>query len=184
MITVVSRLPRSGTSMMMRMLAAGGMALLVDGVRTADGDNPVGYYEYEPVKTLPEGNVAWLQEAEGRAVKVVSPLLPALPDTHEYKVVFMERNLQEVEASQRRMLARRGASPSGADLVAVFRKHLALVRTWLADQPHCEVLYVGYAAAVQRPTEIVDRVATFLDVALDREAMAASVDPSLYRNRA
>lgn len=182
-VTVVSGLPRSGTSMMMRMLAAGGMELLTDGRRTADEDNPVGYFEYEPVKALPD-DASWVQNAEGRAVKVISALLPALPATHRYRVVFMERDLREIQTSQRRMIARRGVPPDDTDLEAVFRKHLAMVRTWLDAQPGFQVLYVSYAATVEGPKEVADEVATFLGLRLDRDAMAASVDPSLYRNRA
>ncbi|HNY87520.1 MAG TPA: hypothetical protein PKN23_13545, partial [Candidatus Hydrogenedentes bacterium] len=107
-IVVVSGLPRSGTSMMMRMLAAGGMPLFTDGVRAADSDNPLGYFEHEAVKRLRE-DASWVPGAAGKAVKVVSALLPALPEGFQYRVILMRRPLEEVLASQRRMFGRRGA---------------------------------------------------------------------------
>src|SRR3990167_393038 len=99
MIVIVSGLPRSGTSLMMQMLRAGGMSLLIDDQRPADADNPHGYWEYEPVKRLQHDN-SWLPQAEGKAVKVVSALLQYLPPRHTYKIIVMHRPMQEVLASQ------------------------------------------------------------------------------------
>ena len=124
-IVIVSGLPRSGTSMAMKMLEAGGMPILADGIRTADISNPKGYYEYEPVKELDKGgDVAWLAEARGKAVKIISFLLTWLPETYDYRVIFMQRDLREVLASQNAMLAHRGEAPGAAD----DRAHAANVR--------------------------------------------------------
>src|SRR3569833_79554 len=112
-ITVVSGLPRSGTSMMMQMLAAGGMPMLTDGVRGPDPDNPRGYFAFGPVKRTPQ-DARWLAGAPGKAVKVVHSLLPALPGGYEYRVLFMLRDMHEVLASQDTMLRRLGRC--GADL--------------------------------------------------------------------
>ena len=186
-IVIVSGLPRSGTSMMMKMLEAGGLSLLTDHLRTPDEDNPKGYYEFERVKQLPKGDTAWLAEAEGKAVKVISALLEHLPPTYHYKVIFMNRNMQEVLASQRKMLIRRGEDPnkvSEEELARLFRKHLRKVKNWLRGQPNMEVLEIDYNAMIANPLPYVQRINAFLGGWLNEEAMIQVVDPTLYRNRA
>jgi len=185
-VVVVSGLPRSGTSMMMKMLEAGGLPLLTDNIRTPDEDNPRGYYEFERVKQLPKGDVAWLADAVGRAVKVISALLEHLPPTYQYKIIFMNRNLQEVLASQRKMLARRGEDPESFDaeeMARLFTKHLRQIKRWLATQPHMEVLEVNYNQMLQDPEPYVREVNRFLGGWMDERAMMEVVDPALYRNR-
>ncbi len=184
-VTVVSGLPRSGTSLMMQMLAAGGMPVLADGVRGADEDNPRGYLEFEAVKRLRDGG-AWLDQAAGKAVKVVSALLGDLPATHSYDVIFMLRPLDEVLASQQAMLVRRGEKehgPGDAAMRAHFAAHLAQARAWLDKQPNFRVLYCQYGEILRAPEAGAHRVAAFLDRQLDTAAMAHAVDPTLYRNR-
>jgi hypothetical protein len=107
-IVVVSGLPRSGTSMMMKMLEAGGIPVLTDYEREADEDNPKGYFEFERVKNLKDGDDAWLPQAKGKVVKVIAALLTDLPSSYEYEVIFMRRAMPEILASQRQMLIRRG----------------------------------------------------------------------------
>ncbi len=187
LIVIVSGLPRSGTSMMMKMLEAGGLPLLTDHQRRPDEDNPKGYYEFERVKQLPRGDIGWLKEAQGKAVKVISALLQHLPPTYRYKIIFMERDLQEVLASQRKMLIHRGEDPDKVDdeeLKRLFAKHLQQVRQWLAQQPHMEVLYVSYNALLEDPDPYIRRINAFLGGNLNEQAMREVVDPSLYRNRA
>ncbi len=153
-IVVVSGLPRSGTSLMMKMLEVGGIPPLTDKIRTADDDNPKGYYEYERAKKLKEGDFAWLPEAEGRAVKVISALLSYLPAEYQYKVVFMQRALPEVLASQRKMLVNRDEDPdrvSDEELAGLFEKHLAEVTGWLAQQPNISTHYLSYNELVADP---------------------------------
>jgi hypothetical protein len=184
-VTIVAGLPRSGTSMMMKMLEAGGMSVLTDRERTADVDNPKGYYEYERVKQIEE-DVEWLEDARGRVVKMVSALLLHLPNDYAYKVIFMERSLDEVLASQRKMLVHRGEPTDKVDDVqmkALFGQHLDKVRGWLAAQPNVETIYVSYNEILEQPTAQVTRVNAFLGGVLDEEAMVQVVDPSLYRNR-
>ncbi len=172
--------------MMMRVLQAGGLPLLTDGERQADDDNPRGYFEYERVKKLDKGDTAWLSQAEGKGVKVISALLKHLPANYRYRVLFMERNLAEVMASQRKMLIRRGKEPDEipdeemADLLA---QHVAQVKAWLARQPHFQLLEVSYNAMLADPRPWVQEVNRFLGGFLDEKAMVAAVDPSLYRNR-
>jgi hypothetical protein len=184
-ITVVSGLPRSGTSMMMQMLAAGGMTLLQDGIRNADIDNPGGYYELERVKQLDKGDVAWLPEARGKGVKIISALLPHLPPTESYRVLFMRRDLDEVLASQARMLTRRGETAKTDDetLKKIFTQHVQKIETQLRNAPNVRWLDVSYAGLVQEPQKHVAEIGRFLDNRLDLPAMARVADPSLWRNR-
>ena len=185
-IVVVSGLPRSGTSMMMKMLAAGGVEPATDSRREPDESNPEGYFELERVKTLEHGDRhPWLADCRGRALKVVSFLLPHLPDVFNYRVLLMDRALHEVVASQDRMLERAGETPS-ADLEALaarFREHLAAVRR-LLDRDACfEWLEVSYNRVVADPEHEAERVSRFLGGRLRADRMAAAVNPSLYRSR-
>ncbi len=184
-ITVVSGLPRSGTSMLMKMLAAGGIEPITDGERLADDDNPGGYYEFEKVKQL-ERDASWLWQAGGKSLKVISQLLDKLPTDRRYKVVFALRDMQEILASQRAMLERRGRAEDGVndgEIAAVFARHLAEVRDWIEDQDHMEVLYVDYAAVLADPLPQSRRIAEFLGGELDVRQMAGVVDERLYRQR-
>jgi len=184
MITIVSGLPRSGTSLMMQMLVAGGMTALCDGERAADVDNPRGYLEWERIKQLPS-DPGCIAEAEGRAVKVISQLLLSLPAGHEYRVIFMERPMAEVIASQEQMRRRRGyaEAANAAATSAAFEKHLRKVNEWLESKPYVKTLRVGYHEALNQPKETAQRVARFLGIELNIAAMADQADASLYRNR-
>lgn len=129
-VVIVSGLPRSGTSMMMSMLKAGGMELLVDSQRKADDDNPKGYYELEKVKNLRHDN-SWLNEASHKAVKVISILLYQLPEDIRYKIIFIKRNLDEVLASQQLMLERRGNSlPDKQTNIMMKKNSTSISRKW------------------------------------------------------
>jgi hypothetical protein len=183
MITVVSGLPRAGTSLMMQMLAAGGLPVLGDGVRPPDASNPRGYFEYEPVKHLAR-DAAWLEAAEGRVVKVVVPLVAFLPPGRAYRVVFMERALDEVLASQARMLGRLGRPAGNPALLApAFTVQLERARAFLRTAPDTAVLPVAYADLLRDPAAQAARLQAFLGPSLDAAAMARAVDPALYRER-
>lgn len=186
-ITVVSGLPRSGTSMMMSALEAGGMTILNDRVRSADGNNPKGYFEFERVKKLPEGDTRWLADAQGKAVKVISALLAFLPDEYAYRVIFMERDMEEILASQARMLERTGKDNqhlvSDQELRESYQRHLDDTRTWLAGQNWIETIYVSYNNILCEPTETFQRVARFFGGSVSPEQMVKVVDESLYRER-
>jgi hypothetical protein len=185
MITIVSGLPRSGTSLMMQMLVAGGMAALSDGQRAADPDNPRGYLEWERIKQLPN-HPDCIAEAEGKVVKVISRLLLSLPPGHKYRVIFMQRPMPEVLASQDQMLRRRGTYKEGANPLAVaaaFEKHLKDVHAWLEGKPYVTSLRVAYHDVLSNPLEVGRLISEFLGINLDLEAMARQVDSSLYRNR-
>jgi hypothetical protein len=185
-ITIVSGLPRSGTSMMMKMLEAGGIPPLTDRERTADADNPKGYFEFERVKQLDKGDSDWLPQAEGKAVKVISALLKHLPDGYRYKVIFMERHMAEILASQRKMLVRRQEDVDKTDdaqMAALFEKHVAEIKQWLDAQPQFEVLTIHYSNVLQDGWPQIQAVNQFLGGHLNEEAMANVIDPNLYRNR-
>jgi hypothetical protein len=182
-VTVVSGLPRSGTSMVMKMLEAGGLTVLTDRLRGADADNPKGYYEFERVKKLREDK-AWLPEAVGKVVKVISFLLRELPAEYFYRIIFVRRAMDEVLASQRQMLSRRGEPDTTDDgeMAAAYAKHLAQVYTWLERQANISVLYVDHRRVIEAPAEMAEAMSGFLG-GLDAEAMTAVVDPSLHRQR-
>src|SRR5262245_15918569 len=182
-IIIVSGLPRSGTSLMMQMLDAGGVEVVTDNVRTADTDNPRGYYEFEKVKQI-KRDASWLPGIRGKAVKMVSLLLLDLPPAERYRVVFMERDFAEMLDSQERMLHRLGrpAAPREA-IIPAYTSHLERVHQWLQRQAHFAVLRVRYKALVERPEAEADRVKEFLGGRLDLSRAVSAVDPSLYRNR-
>jgi len=173
--------------MMMRMLDMGGVPVLTDEIRAPDLDNPKGYYEFERVKKLPQGDIAWLADAQGKAVKIIGALLRHLPAAYTYKILFMRRAMVEVLASQRQMLIRRGEDPDGIDdeaMAELFDKHVAQVVAWMEQQPNVSYLDVDYNAVLTDPAPAVRAIQGFLDRPLDLEAMAAAVDPRLHRQRA
>jgi hypothetical protein len=185
MITIVSGLPRSGTSLMMQMLVAGGVTPLADGERKADTDNPRGYLEWERIKQLPT-DPSCIAEAEGKVVKAISKLLLSLPSGHEYRIVFMQRPLSEVIASQDQMLRRRGTFKDGIDpaiIIGAFEKHLREVDEWFNGKSYVKVLRVPYHEVLSNPKNIGGKLAQFLELNLNVDAMVEEVDPSLYRNR-
>jgi hypothetical protein len=185
-IIVVSGLPRSGTSMMMNMLASGGLELLTDGIREADDDNPLGYYEYETVKQLKEGETAWVNNARGKVVKIISYLLPRLPEDFHYRVIFMQRKLDEVIASQRKMIVRRGENPDKIDdekMKTILENHLRDINAWLQEQDHIERIDMPYKEIVHDPQPYVEEIARFLGRTLDLDSMIHTVEPKLYRQR-
>ncbi|WP_343632491.1 alkaline phosphatase family protein [Fluviicola sp.] len=180
-ITIVSGLPRSGTSMMMQMLAAGGADILTDNVRQSDENNPKGYLEYEPVKNLLKEN-SWLADQDGKTIKVIMQLLGSLNLNCDYKIIFMERDLDEVMQSQQKMLGK-PVDTYNTKLKATFEQQKEKNRAWLEAQPHMDVLFVNYSDVIENPMAEAERVNIFLENTLDVSKMVASVDAELYRNR-
>jgi hypothetical protein len=184
-ITVVSGLPRSGTSLMMQMLAAGGLPALSDGEREADTDNPRGYFEWERIKLLPQ-QPECIAEAEGKVVKVISQLLFALPAGREYRIIFMQRPLAEVVASQAEMIRRRGTTGAAlppAALIAGLGAQLNQVNAWVKDKSNISVHRVEHRDVLREPLRTAESIRQFLNSPLDVVAMSQQVDPSLYRQR-
>jgi hypothetical protein len=184
-ITVVSGLPRSGTSLMMQMLSAGGLPALTDDLREADESNPRGYFEFEPVKQL-RTDRGWLDQARGRAVKIIHVLLRELPTdgTYQYRVILMKRPMEEILASQRAMLKRQGKpSADEAMLAKIYTSQLAQAEEWLDSQPTFSFLPVEYHDVLKEPREAAAEIDTFLDGGLDVGAMVQVVDPTLHHQR-
>lgn len=189
-VVVVSGLPRSGTSMMMQMIHAGGFPILADDERLADENNPKGYLEFEPAKRILTDQ-SWIAGAIGKTVKLVSPLLPHLPRNSgiKYRIILMLRPVQEVVASQRAMLARskkEGSQISNEALAEIYQKQVVATRTLLAHlQFHgeAEVMEVSYHGALENPTAIAKRLAAFLGEGFNQESATRAVDASLYRSK-
>jgi hypothetical protein len=183
-IAIVSGLPRSGTSMMMRMLDSGGMEVVVDNIRKPDQDNPAGYYEFEKVKKTKDDST-YLDSIYGKVVKMVSMLLYSLPSDKPYKVIFMKRDMTEILISQKIMLERKRAKDAKSDeeMAGCFIKHLNEIEKWLGEQTNINVLYVNYNDIVENPVKNAQLVNEFLECNLNIEKMAEAVDKSLYRNR-
>ena len=186
-IIIVSGLPRSGTSMMMRTLEMGGIPLLTDHLRTADDDNPHGYYELEIVKKLPAGEYEWLKDARGKAVKIISELLRYLPAEYSYKIIFMRRNMEEILASQKKMLINRDEDPAKIDdenMSKMFRKHLKYVNEWINSHANFKRIDIEYNRMVKDPGPCIEQLNLFLQYpGLDMEKMRGAVDKKLYRHR-
>lgn len=187
-VVVVTGLPRAGTSLVMQMVEAAGVPPFTDGTREADPSNPRGYYEHERIKKLPR-DTDWLPDADGHAVKVVAPLLPGLPSGPTYRVILVERDLDEVLRSQTAMLARSGRAPASAeDLRAVYARYVRAARAWAGT--HAETLTLHHGDILREPLAAARALCAFLasgDGAApeaDPVTVAAVVDPSLHRQRA
>ena len=183
-ITIVSGLPRSGTSMMMKMLDAGGLDAITDNVRKADVDNPKGYYEFEIVKKIKDDS-SWIAGTQGKAFKMVAPLLRYLPNEFQYQIIFMRRDMKEMLESQNKMLKRLGQPShdfSDEKLAELFTKQLGELEPWLNQQENVRVLHVTYNEVLAEPVDQIRRVAEFIEQDLDTRNMLDIVDPSLYRN--
>ena len=185
-VIIVSGLPRSGTSMMMKMLEAGGINIVADNIRKADDDNPKGYFEDERVKKLKENN-SWLNDNyHNMAIKVISLLLYNLPQTNFYKIIFMERDIQEILASQRKMLERNNEPSDAVDdstMARKFNEHLEKINKWLKDQPNIDCIYVKYHDVLQKPSKYADEIKEFLNLDINTDLMGKAVDQRLYRNK-
>jgi hypothetical protein len=184
-VTVVSGLPRSGTSMMMQALEAGGIPVITEHIRESDEDNPKGYYEFEPVKQT-KTDSSWVSEAVGKVVKMVYRLLYDLPGGFEYRIVFMRRNIDEIMLSQKTMLERsgkKGADASTEKMVELFTRELEKVDKWIAEQDNFSMISVDYGEMIESAESQCQRVNEFLGGKLNADKMLSVVDPSLYRNR-
>ena len=185
MITIVSGLPRSGTSLILQMLEKGGMEILTDNVRKADDSNPRGYYELEKVKSL-RTDRRWLADAEQKAIKIIAQLLNFLPTTYDYSIILVERDMREILISQQKMLETMGRTDVSANpalLAQTFTQQLEKVKTWIARQNHMSTCFVSYRDLIQDPLAGAIQIADFLDSGLNIRKMASAVDKNLYRQR-
>lgn len=184
-IFIVSGLPRSGTSMMMQLLEAGGLPVFTDNLRHADENNKKGYYEHEAVKIIHKNN-GWMKEAAGKTVKVVSHLLQNLPMRYKYKIVFMERDINEVITSQSKMLQNLGKLPQQATHFNLEQSYIDTnerVKQWLEDKPNIEVLYIDYNKTLEQPENTIEQLNLFFNRNLNTEKMIQVIDKSLYRTK-
>ena len=184
-VIVISGLPRSGTSMMMQMLEAGGIEIGTDNRRKPDIHNPKGYYEIEKIKDL-KNDSAWIQNMCGKAIKVISHLLYYLPLTLQYSIIFMQRDMQEILISQRKMLNRLGrdnGTVNDGSLAKKFETHLQKVNQWMKNQKNIDFLYINYNTLLVNSSPSIENIQKFLcrPVALDR--MESIINLDLYRNR-
>nr|MCS5704104.1 hypothetical protein [Acidobacteriota bacterium] len=185
-VIVVSGLPRSGTSMMMKMLDAAALSIMTDNERAADEDNPKGYFEYARVKDLKdEVDKSWVREARGQVLKVISHLLETLPNENFYRVILVRRDFDEIIASQNKMLERRGEENQVADSTVkeAYIRHLVDIRYMVRRRPNFEMIEVQFMQAMEAPRIFATDVNKFLGGNLDVESMMAVVDLELYRNR-
>ncbi|MGD8781529.1 MAG: sulfotransferase family protein [Ignavibacteria bacterium] len=185
MITIVSGLPRSGTSLMMQILRAGGLQVLTDNVRCADDNNPKGYYEYEKVKSLMKDN-SWLDEAEGKAIKVIAQLIPFLPDDFEYKVIFMEREIDEIIHSQNKMIDKLGGKKAavGADILKkTFTVQADKVKNFLNQKKNFKTLFTSYNLLIEKGREELNKINNGLNLELQLENALTQIDKNLYRSK-
>ena len=173
--------------MVMKMLEAGGIPVVMDGIRTADVDNPKGYYEDERVKNLAKDpDKSWLAASRGRAIKIISYLLRELPRNYNFDVLFIRRDLSEVLASQSKMLSRRGETSDTTDerMVELYESDLWKVNYLMKHSPHIRALDIHYRQILENPRTEAERINAFLGGKLDVDKMVEVVDPALYRNRA
>ena len=186
-IVVVSGLPRSGTSMLMKMLESGGMEILSDSERASDIDNPKGYFEYGRIKDLEkETDKSYIREGRGKVLKVISFLIKDLPDDNDYRVIFMRRDLDEVLASQNKMIHRLGTTDTTATEAAMkeaYRNDIVRTRLLCRDRPNFELIEIGYKPTIENPAATARSVNAFVGGHLNEAAMREAVDGSLYRNR-
>ncbi len=170
----------------MQMLAAGGIPPLTDSLRVADDDNPRGYYELESARQIGQ-NSSFLEAARGKAVKLIHALVVKLPESErEYRIVFMDRPIEEVIRSQSKMLEREGKA--GANLPpnrlgAIFQQQREGARKNLDNRPDVQLLDLDYPSIIADPQGAADKLNNFLGGNLDVRAMIETVDPDLYRNR-
>jgi hypothetical protein len=115
---------------------------------------------------------------------MVSLLLYHLPPTENYRILFMERDLDEMLISQEKMLERLGRKAAPRDEIKrSYTTHLERLHEWLGHQDSMKILHVRYKQVLDQPASEAQRVAAFLDRQLDSQAMVRAVDPALYRNR-
>jgi predicted AlkP superfamily phosphohydrolase/phosphomutase/tetratricopeptide (TPR) repeat protein len=180
-VTIVSGLPRSGTSMMMQMLKAGGLDILTDNLREKDNNNPHGYLEFEKVKSM-STDVSWMGEAVDKTVKIISHQLKYLPTNFNYKIIFMNRDISEVLKSQQKMLGK-SAENFSPKLAETFEVQQFRAISVMRGEPNVELLVVNYTDIIANPEEEIENINAFLGAELDLEKMAGAIDKSLYRNK-
>lgn len=184
-IIIVSGLPRSGTSMMMQLLEAGGMQIFTDNLRAADDNNKKGYYEHEAVKIIHK-DISWMKNAVGKTIKIVSHLLPNLPLRYKYKIIYMERDLNEVITSQNKMLQNLGKLPQNAthfNIETSFKQNDEKIKNWMSEKRNIDVIFMDYNKIVENAEEYIGRLNNFFSGKLNTQNMMNVIDKNLYRSK-
>lgn len=183
-IIVVTGLPRSGTSLVMQILQSMGIDLFTDNKRSPDQSNPRGYFEHELVKTI-EYDTSWIKKVEGKAIKIVSPLLVYLPNNYNYKIIFMDRVLDEIVQSQEKMLLVNGVPNPQIEpevIKQIFIKDLKQAWSWIRELSHSESLEISHSKLLKKPESELEKVNGFLNIKVDLENTLKVIDKKLYRS--
>ena len=184
-IIVVTGLPRAGTSLIMQILQSMGIELFTDNKRSPDKSNPKGYFEHELVKSI-EKDSSWIKNVKGKAIKIVSPLLLYLPINYSYKIIFMNRDLDEIVQSQENMLLMKGVKKSQIEpewLKQIFAKDLKHARTWIQELPNSESLGLSHSILLKNPELELEKIKKFLNINVDLKNAINVIDKKLYRAR-
>ena len=184
-IIVVTGLPRSGTSLMMQILQSLQIKLFTDNHRSADESNPKGYFEHQWVKTIEKDN-SWLTDVKGKAIKIVSPLIKYLPVDLNYKIIFMNRDLDEIIQSQERMLTennKKDDATNSEELKQIFLKDLKQSKDWIHTQLHSEVLEILHSKLLKNPETELEKIKSFLKIDINTTLILKVIDKNLYRSK-
>lgn len=195
-ITIISGLPRSGTSLMMQIVEAAGLSIFTDGKRLADDSNQRGYYEHDRISgLLQQSDRSWLAATRGQALKIVAPLLSALPlrfkpdqegaqprKAPSYRILFMERDIREILASQSAMLQRLGKKPPQGDLAKAYQQQVTNAACWI-QQHQIPTLGIDYHDLVHGSDDLLRKIAAFLGTPDKLAEMQAVIDPRMHRAR-
>ena len=179
-VIIVSGLPRSGTSLMMQMLQAGGISIIYDNKRPADEHNPYGYYELEKVKRLEQDN-SWIEKCTGKALKILYHLLKYLPETTHYKIIFMQRNLKDVVISQDKMLESysKAVLSDNAKVMTLFEEERKQIISWIENKSNMDVLYIEFSDVLADQKKVVLQLSDFLGSNLELQSMQAVINPAI-----
>ncbi len=189
-LIIVTGLPRSGTSLLMQMLGAGGISLLYDSERLPDEFNPYGYYEHQIIHNLAKtSDISCLQQYKGYAVKIISPILVKLTITFPARIIYIKRDLQEVIVSQQKMSYKNkllnisSLSLDQKKLLNIFEKHTQQMMSFILHNPNLKLLEVNFSEVFSHSENIINSIDKFLDGNLERTGMKSVIKPELYRNK-
>lgn len=180
MITLITGIPRSGTSLMMQLFKAANVDIATDAIRTEDDNNPKGYYELEAVKGIVKNN-AFLKDLDGKTIKIVAPLVTFIDLSLEYRVVFMIRDLDEVVQSQEKMVGK-DQQDQKEKFKTMYAMHIEKSRQFL-NSHNIPFIEIQHRELLQNPELSLKRLIDFCGWETPLEELKSVIDHSLYRNR-